>query len=277
MTAGLPKLGIIAGAGELPLQIARACSLASRPFHVVAVDEFAGVMAANIPHTRVPISKIGASIAALKKNGCMDVVFAGKLARPDGKGVKLRPDLGGLEFLVRLLGKLGGSDDSLHRAISGMFGSRGFRIVSPLQAAPELAAPSGCLTHTRPTERLQQTFVDALRLAKAHGATRQGQAVVVENAQVIAREGRAGTDAMLLELPVAARPNAMLVKAMAPNQLPTIDPPAIGESTVVNAAKVGLAGILIEAGRSVVVDVERVRARANELRIFVCAATVSDD
>ncbi|MBP6011993.1 MAG: UDP-2,3-diacylglucosamine diphosphatase LpxI [Alphaproteobacteria bacterium] len=277
MTAGLPKLGIIAGAGELPLQIARACALASRPFHVVAVDEFANAMAANIPHTRVPISKIGACIAALKKNGCADVVFAGKLARPDGKGVKLRPDLGGLEFLARLLGKLGGSDDSLHRAISGMFGSRGFRIVSPLQAAPELAAQSGCLTQARPSEALQSTFGDALRSAKAHGATRQGQAVVVENTQIVAREARAGTDAMLLGLSAVARPNAMLVKAMAPNQLPTIDPPAIGESTVVNAAKVGLAGILIEAGRSVVVDVERVRARANELGIFVCAATVSDD
>jgi len=58
---------------------------------------------------------------------------------------------------------------------------------------------------------------------------------------------------------------------MTPNQLPTIDPPAIGESTVVNAAKAGLAGILIEAGRSVVVDEDRVRARADELGIFVYA------
>jgi DUF1009 family protein len=61
---------------------------------------------------------------------------------------------------------------------------------------------------------------------------------------------------------------------MAPNQLTTMDPPAIGESTVVHAAGAGLAGILVEAGRSVVVDEARVRAKADELGLFVCADTL---
>ena len=59
---------------------------------------------------------------------------------------------------------------------------------------------------------------------------------------------------MLQALGEGRRPNAILVKAMTPTQLPTIDPPAIGESTVVNAARAGLAGILVEANRSVIVD-----------------------
>ena len=65
---------------------------------------------------------------------------------------------------------------------------------------------------------------------------------------IIAREGRAGTDAMLAALTAAQAKGAILVKAMKPNQLVSMDPPAIGESTVVNAAKAGLAGILVEAG-----------------------------
>ena len=276
MTPGLAKLGIVAGAGALPLRIADACAKAGRPYHIVAVDEFADALDRAIPHARVPISKIGACIASLRAAQCKDVTFAGKLARPDGKGVKLRPDLGGIEFLLRMFGRLGRSDDSLHRAISSMFMSRGFRIVSPLEAVPALGAPQGCLTETKPSDEMSRGFAQALQLAKEHGQTRQGQAVVVEQGQVIAREGRPGTDAMLQSLGAGSHPRGLLVKAMAPNQLPTIDPPAIGESTVVHAAAAGLAGILVEAGRSVIVDAGKVRARADELGLFICAERVSD-
>jgi UDP-2,3-diacylglucosamine hydrolase len=274
VTPSPSKVGIVAGAGEMPLAIVRACERAGRPYFVVAVDEFAAPMGPNVPHARVGISKIGACMAALKANGCSDVVFAGKLQRPDGQRVKLRPDLGGLEFLVRLAGTLGRHDDSLHRAIAAMLTWRGMRVVSPLDVATNLAAKAGCLTRAQPAAALWATFGKALALAREHGATKQGQAVVVLDGEIVAREGRAGTDAMLTSLDRSDLGNGFLVKAMAPTQLPTIDPPAIGESTVDHAARAGLAGILIEANRSVIVDEERVRARADELGLFVCAETV---
>lgn len=269
MTA-LRKLGIVAGAGELPLQIVRACEASGRPFFVVAIAEFAAALGASVPHIRNPISKIGGALAALKANGCADVVFAGKLQRPDGHGVKLRPDFGGLVFLVRLLGTLKRSDDRLHRTIADMLAKRGMRVVSPLEVVPELTARAGCLTATQPEAALRAAFGRALALAKEHGATKQGQAVVVDGSAVIAREGRDGTDAMLAGLQGEIG-NGVLVKAMAPGQLMTIDPPAIGVETVENAARAGLKGILVEAGRTVIVDAAAVRARADALGLFVCA------
>jgi UDP-2,3-diacylglucosamine hydrolase len=274
VTATQRKLGIVAGAGEMPRQIVQACMRAGRPYFVAAVDEFAETFEPAIPHVRNPISKIGATLAALKRNGCQDIVFAGKLARPDGGKVKLRPDWGGLVFLVRLLGTLERSDDRLHRTIAAMLAARGMTVVSPLTVAPGLTAAAGCLTRVKPTDAVRGTFKAALKLAKEHGASKQGQAVVVDGTTVIAREARAGTDAMLAGLDSGRRAGAILVKAMAPTQLMTIDPPAIGEGTVSNAAKAGLAGILVEAGRSVIMDEARVRARADELGLFVCADTV---
>lgn len=271
MTSQLPKLGLVAGAGALPLEIVRASNAAGRPYYVIAIDEFADPMPASTNHARVPVSKIGAIIAELRRQGCKDIAFAGKFERPNGKNIKLRPDLGGLEFMARILGMFGRSDDTLHRAIASMFTVRGFRVVSPLEAAPTLAARKGCLTKTAPTAALSVVFRRSLALAKEHGATRQGQAVVVEGDAVIAKESRAGTDAMLQSLGEVPRPTAFLVKAMTPTQLPTIDPPAIGESTVINAAKAGLAGILVEADRSIIVDEAAVRAKADELGLFVCA------
>lgn len=276
MTAGLGKLGIVAGAGAMPLQIVRACEAEARSYFVVAVDEFAQPLAANVPHERIRISKIGASIRALLRNGCREVVFAGKLERPDGGRVKLRPDWGGLIFLLRVFGNLGRHDDALHRAINAMFSKRGLKVVSPLTAVPALAARSGCLTKTEPSPALKASFGAALLMAKAHGATRRGQAVVVRNGEVVASEGRAGTDAMLQALSGAKIDGGMLVKAMAPAQLPTIDPPAIGESTIVHAAAAGLSGILVEAGRSVIVDEAKVRAVADEKGLFVYAGRADD-
>jgi DUF1009 family protein len=274
VTQPLPKLGIIAGAGALPLELVRASERAGRACHVIAIDEFADVLPSSVQHTRFAISKIGAIIAELKRRGCGDIAFAGKFQRPDGRNIKLRPDLGGLEFMLRILGMFGRNDDTLHRAISNMFTSRGFRVVSPLDAAPALAARAGCLTTVEPTPALRNVFQQALTLAKQHGATKQGQAVVVEDGAVIAHETRSGTDAMLQALPATKRTTAVLVKAMTPTQLPTIDPPAIGESTVINAAKAGLAGILVEANRSVIVDEAAVRAKADELGLFVCAESL---
>lgn len=276
MTSASRKLGIVAGAGEMPLQIARACERAGKGYHIVAVDEFAGPISKRMPHTRVPISKIGASIAAMKRADCKDVVFAGKLQRPDGGRVKLRPDWGGIVFLVTNWGVLRGHDDGIHRAIANMLARYGMKVVSPLEAAPELAAKPGAITRAQPGEQMTAQIPVALRLAKQHGATKQGQAVVVRDGAVVARETRAGTDAMLAALADGVGKGAVLAKAMAPNQLPTIDPPAIGESTVRHAVAAGLAGIVIEAGRSVVVDEDRVRACADEAGIFVYAGSADD-
>lgn len=266
-------LGIVAGAGAMPLEILRACEAAGRPCFVAAVDEFADNLSAAVPHVRVPISKIGACIRALKHAGCRDVVFAGKLERPDGGRVKLRPDWGGLMFLLRVFGNLGRHDDALHRAINGMFKRHGLNVISPLTAVPTLAARAGCLTRTEPAPALKHSFGAALRLAKAHGATKRGQAIVFREGAAVATEERAGTDAMLMTLAGQGLSGAFLVKAMAPAQLSTIDPPAIGESTVAHAAAAGLAGILVEAGRSVVVGEARVREAADAAGLFVYAET----
>ncbi len=265
------KIGIIAGAGELPLQIALACATHNRQYHMIATDEFAAPIPSSISHTRIRISKLGACVRKLREEACMEVVFAGKFLRPRDQQIKLRPDWEAIQFLVQNVGVLRRSNDGIHRAIAATFGSYGFRVVSPLDVAPELAARHGCITRRMPDADQCASFPGAFKAAIDHGSLREGQAIVHANGQTIAREGKSGTDAMLQSLPAMIPPNAFLVKAMPPNQLPTMDPPAIGESTVVFAAHAGLAGILVEAGRSIIVDPERVQARADELGIFVCA------
>jgi DUF1009 family protein len=247
------RLGIIAGGGELPMEIARAAIAAGRDVFVLAVDEFADQVPPGIQSERKSIGKLGWCIARLRQMECRDVVFAGHFKRPRDGNIRLRPDLGGIWFLVSNFGVLRRHNDGIHRAI----------------AAPTLAAAAGYLTATRAAPALEQMFSMALQAARQHGASGQGQAVIFANGKTVAAETKAGTDSMLRNADPATARGGLLVKSMAPGQLVSMDPPAIGCHTVELAAALGLAGIIVEAGNSVVVQPDTVKARADTAGLFV--------
>ena len=251
------------------MEIARAAIATGREVFVLAVDEFADPVPHGIQSERKSIGKLGWCIARLRQLDCRDVVFAGHFKRPRDGNIRMRPDLGGIWFLVSNFGVLRRHNDGIHRAIASTFERAGFRVLSPLQAAPTLAASAGYLTATRAAPALEQAFSRALNAARQHGASGQGQAVIFANGMTVAAETKAGTDAMLRAADPATARGGILVKSMAPGQLVSMDPPAIGCHTVELAAALGLAGILVEAGHSVVVQPDAVRAKADTAGLFV--------
>ena len=67
----------------------------------------------------------------------------------------------------------------------------------------------------------------------------------------------------------AERPRGVLAKAPKPIQETKVDLPTIGVATIQRAARAGLAGVVGEAGRLLVVDREAVTACADDLGLFV--------
>jgi DUF1009 family protein len=117
----------------------------------------------------------------------------------------------------------------------------------------------------------------ALQVARAIGRLDVGQAAVVARGLVLAVEAQEGTDAMLArvaELPAHLRggPGAgvgVLAKAPKPIQETRVDLPTIGLATDQAVARAGLAGIVGEAHRLLVLDREAVIALADELGVFI--------
>jgi DUF1009 family protein len=268
VTQSLQKLGIIAGGGELPLRIAEACAKRGQPYLVVATDEFALEVPSRLKSERVPLSKLGRAFAVLRRSECREVVFAGKYERP-GARARFRPDLTALWFIMRNYGAFRRGDDPLHRIMAREFERAGFRVVSPLDADPTLAARLGHITRKHAEGLDDVALREILAAAREHGRSDEGQAVVVRGGAVIAREGRGGTDAMLSELALRGNRGGVLAKAMKPDQIRHVDPPAVGVSTVEAAAAAGLEGIVIEAGATIVVDAEVVAAAADAAGLFV--------
>lgn len=270
MSGSPRRIGIIAGGGDLPLEVARACQAAGEFVAVYGISEFAAEFPPAFVQARGTISKLGPGIRFLKSHKCTDLVFVGNFARPRDRNIRIRPDFAAIMFLLRNFGVLRKSNDGIHRAFANEFERQGFRVISPLGAAPSLAVEAGCLTATRPSTEAEHSFQAAVAAARIHGLSGEGQAIVYGSGNVIATEKRAGTDAMLRSLSREQAKGAFLVKTMSPGQLPTMDPPAIGTDTVRLAAEQGLAGILVEAKKSIIVHPAQVKEVADSRGLFVC-------
>lgn len=271
----MQKLGLIAGGGDLPVEIAQACIDAGRPFHVIRLRGMAGEGLRAHPGTDVGLAQLGLCIRSLKAAGCETICFAGNVQRPDFAG--LRPDARGLRALPGIVAAARHGDDSLLRALLAEFEKEGFAIEGAEEAAGRLRLPAGALGRVAPDAQHAADIARALQIAREIGRLDIGQGAVVCDGLVLAVEAQEGTDEMLrrvARLPVALRgerdaSRGVLAKAPKPIQETRVDLPTIGLATVDLVAEAGLAGIVGEAGRLLVLEREAVIARADALGLFI--------
>lgn len=271
----MKKLGLIAGGGGLPVEIAEHCERSGRPLFVVRLKGFAGAGLAPFAGAEVGIAELGKCFKLLRRAGCEAVCLAGQVARPDF--ASLIPDLRGLKALPGAVLAASKGDDALLRFMVGEFEKEGFAVEGAHEVMEDLAIGAGPLGRHRPGETDRVDAERALEVARAIGRLDIGQAAVVCRGLVLAVEAQEGTAAMLervIGLPEAIRgrpgaPAGVLAKAPKPIQETRVDMPTIGLATVQAAAAAGLAGIVGEAGRLLVLDREAVIAAADELGLFV--------
>lgn len=269
------KLGLIAGGGSLPVEIAEHCERSGRPLFVVRLKGFAGTELSPYAGAEVGIAELGKCFKALKRAGCEAVCLAGNVTRPDFSA--LIPDIRGLAALPAAIAAGRKGDDALLRFLVGEFEKEGFAVEGAHEVMDDLGLPPGPLGRCSPAEAAQADVRRALEVARAIGQLDIGQGAVVCDGLVLAVEAQEGTDAMLArvaELPEAIRgrpgaPRGVLAKAPKPIQETRVDMPTIGLATIHAVARAGLAGIVGEAGRLLVLDREAVTALADELGVFI--------
>ena len=263
-----PKLGIIAGGGEIPELLIEHCRNVDREVFVIALQGSANTSALEaVPHAEVRIGAAGKMISILRREKVSEIIFAGDTRRPSLWS--LRPDFWALKFLLKTHA-LSHGDDGLLRAIIRALEEQGFSVVGLDDLLPELLAPEGVLTVARPDPELDRDLSIGLTAAKTLGARDLGQAAIVCTGRVIAEEDITGTDAMLRN--VAARGDAaggILAKVPKPNQDRRIDLPTIGPRTVELAADAGLAGIVVETAGALIVRRDETIKLANQRGLFI--------
>ncbi len=267
MTAAL---GILAGGGRLPGQVAAAARAAGREVFIVGLEGFAEpALLSAWPHELFRIGAAGRIMSALRAHGCQDLVLVGSVRRPSL--FDLRPDSEGARILARIGGAAFAGDDGLLAAVVKVLDEEGFRVLGMQEILNEALGPPGLLSRTPPDATAMADISRGIAVARALGAIDVGQGCVVQQGIVLAVEAAEGTDAMLARCAALARPGpgGVLVKLVKPSQERRADLPTIGPETLRGASAAALRGVAFEAGGTILAEREAAVAAADAAGLFL--------
>jgi DUF1009 family protein len=270
-----PKLGILAGGGDLPARLAEAARGQGRQLFILALEGHAdpALLPSDIETAWIRLGAAGQGFDLLRQAKVEDVVIAGRVRRPSLK--ELMPDKRAAAFFARVgLKALG--DDGLLRGVIQEFESEGFRIIGVDDVLASLLAREGVYGKVSPDAGQKADIERGIEVALGLGKLDVGQAVVVQQGLVLGVEAIEGTDALILRSRDVRREGrgGVLVKLAKPGQERRADLPTIGAATIRNAAQAGLSGIAIEAGRALVIDEAAVMTLADEAGLFLMGVKV---
>ncbi|QQP92098.1 UDP-2,3-diacylglucosamine diphosphatase LpxI [Skermanella sp. TT6] len=269
-----PKLGIIAGGGDLPLRLVEACRSAGREVFVLGLEGHADPEGGKLPVDRWSrLGAAGAMLDALREAGVRDIVLAGRVRRPSL--AELKPDWRAARLFARIGARALG-DDGLLRAVTSELEGEGFRVVATQDVFRDLLTPAGNLGAFAPDAQAEVDIARGVEVIRALGHLDVGQAVIVQQGIVLGVEAIEGTDALIDRCGSLRRegPGGVLVKMSKPGQDTRFDLPTVGAVTVERCAAAGLRGIAVEAGKSIMLDRETMAGAADARGLFIVGLEV---
>ncbi len=263
-------LGILAGGGPLPGQVAHAARRAGRDVFIVGFEDYAEPsVIGGFSHAYARVGAAGRILSLLRDHGCRDLVLVGPVKRPSM--LDLRPDAEGLRIMSRIGRAAFGGDDGLLAAVVHVLADEGFRVVGAHEILVESLGAAGQIGAVAPDDTALIDIARGREVVCALGRVDVGQACIVQQGIVLAVEAIEGTDAMLARAKGLARPGpgGTLIKLVKPGQDRRADMPTIGPRTVENAASAGLRGIAYEAGGTMLTDAEACIEAADRRGLFL--------
>ncbi len=263
-------LGILAGGGPFPGQVAAAAAAAGRRVFIVGFEDFAeAAVIAPYKHAIVRLGAAGRMLSLLRAEGCQDLVLVGPVRRPSL--LDLRPDAEGARILARIGRSAFSGDDGLLAAVVRVLAEEGFRIIGAHEVLTSALGPAGQAGRVTPDAQALADIERGVAVLRALGVADVGQACVVQAGCVLAVEAIEGTDRMIARAAELRRPGpgGVLVKLVKPGQDRRADLPTIGPRTVEAAAAAGLRGVAFEAGGTLVTDMAACVAAADRAGVFL--------
>ena len=248
----MTRLAVIAGQGNLPLQVARAADAKGYDVVIFPIEGQADAVFEGFVVQPIRLGAIGMAQGFLSRHECSQIVMVGKVVWPSLSA--LQPDTTGIKLLTKLTKR---GDDSVLRVISQFFYEHGIETMPVNMFLEDRAMPAGQVAgpflddHGRSLMEIGVTILDRL------GAFDVGQSVVIQNGRVLAIEAAEGTSAMLArseDLIDSDAGPAVFVKMQKSGQDHRLDTPFVGAETMHTAAAAGINILAIESGAVMLAD-----------------------
>jgi DUF1009 family protein len=261
------KLGLIAGNGSFPLEVAAAAR--RRAIAVIAIahvnetDPALASIADEI--TWVRVGELQKMVDALKTAGVDEAAMAGGISR-----ARLNDSFSPDPRAIRMLQSVGRfSDDAILRAVAKEIESDGIPVIDPVPMLENALAGSGLLAGAEPNPAQMRDLELAFSIMRALGKFDIGQTVAVRDGVVAAVEAVEGTDNALRRAAALSGKGIVIAKAAKPGQDLRFDRPAIGPATLELLSEIGAAVLGVEANTTLILQRDRTLAQAAELGITV--------
>ena len=265
------RVGLIAGEGNFPLEVAQSISQKNIEVFIVALKNIASKDIEHYPHIWVRMGQIGRAIQALKENNCEELILIGGVKKPNLW--LLKPDFGALKLFFKLVMLPSKGDASILKTLLQFLEiDNKFKVVGAEKYIPHLLMSEGLLAGEKIDKQTQIDIDIAIANCINIGFKDIGQACVVVNGEIITSEDVSGTDNMLRNLvskEIKFSKKGVLVKLTKPIQDKRVDLPVIGMQTIHLVKEIGLRGIAIENRSSFILEKERVIKFASDNDIFI--------
>lgn len=216
-------------------------------------------------HAWLNLGNLNSIIDSFSREGIKKIVIAG-LIRHENIYRKINFDKMTQELLKNIKDNRA---DSILGAVADKFAERGMELISAIDILKEHLAGKGALTRIAPDPKASGDILFGFDAAKHIAGLDIGQTVIVKDKAVVAVEAMEGTDRCILRSADIAGEGIVVVKVSKPRQDWRFDVPVVGMHTIEILHKVKAGALALEAGKTIMVDKEKIIQKADEYSLIV--------
>jgi UDP-2,3-diacylglucosamine hydrolase len=274
------KLGLIAGNGKFPFLVLDAARAQGHDVIVAAIKEEAfpeieshGAAAVHW----LSLGELSKLIETFQREGVRRAVMAGQVKHKQIFS-SIRPDWKLAKLLLSLTTR---NTDSLLGAIAKVLADEGITLEKSTWLLEPLLVKAGVLTKREPSEQELKNIEYGRAVARQLAQHDIGQTVVIAESACVAVEAMEGTDATIERAGQIMRSlhgdastlsrGLTVIKIAKPNQDMRFDVPVIGVKTIEGMHGAGATCLVLDAGKCLLLDGDKVIDAANGVGIAVIA------
>ncbi len=271
----MAPLGLIAGEGVFPFLVARGARAAGRSVVCAAMSGTAWPeISAEVDSIKwVGVLRLGQWIRTLRAAGCTEAIMVGRVRKakmysrwryfqyvPDWRTLRL--------WFTRL--RRDKRDHAVLLAVADELAKEGITLIDSTAYCTDHLATAGVMTRLQPSGKQWEDIRFGYELCRTISKMDIGQALAVLDKDVIAVEAVEGTDAMIERAGKYCRVSGWtLIKVANSNQDMRMDVPSIGTTTIEKLAKAGAGCLVLEPGKTILLEKLKVLELADKLKIAV--------
>ncbi|HEX3355517.1 MAG TPA: UDP-2,3-diacylglucosamine diphosphatase LpxI, partial [Tepidisphaeraceae bacterium] len=272
-------LGLIAGEGIFPLLVARGARAAGK--RVVCV----GLRGSAWPDVEkecdefhwVGVTRLGQWIRKLRAAGVREAIMVGRVTktRMYRRAALLQyiPDVRTARLFVSRI-RHDKRPGAILNAIADELAKEGITLIDSTIYTPDQLTTAGVLTKRQPTEKQMADAQFGWELCQKLSRLDIGQAIAVLDKDVIAVEAIEGTNNMIDRAGTLCKTGGWtLIKVANSQQDMRMDVPTIGITTIEKLAAAKAACVVLEVGKTVLLEKQKVLELADRYKIAIVGMT----